>query len=398
MSDLETFRADVREWLAENCPEGVRGPGRGGMQDVVWGGRRPSFPNDDARVWLERAVERGFAVPAWPVEYGGAGLSKEEARVLRKEMRRIGARDPLFSYGIAMLAPVLFEYGTDEQKKQHLPPIARGEIRWCQGYSEPAAGSDLAGLQCKAVLEGDEYVVNGQKIWTSDADVSDWIFCLVRTNTEVPKHDGISFLLIDMQSPGVSVTPIELVSGSSPFCQTFFDDVRVPASQRVGEENGGWTIAKRLLQHERSMLSESVGGSGSTTRRSLVDVAREALGAPEGRLPEASLRDELVQLQMDRLCYGATMQRSTDAARAGRGVGSETSMFKLYLSEHQQRTSDWRQRVVGAAGLGWDGEGFSDEELKATRDWLYSKAATILGGTSEIQLNIIAKRVLGLPD
>jgi acyl-CoA dehydrogenase len=397
MSDLESFRSDARQWLEENCPPGVRVPGRG-MQDVVWGGRRPSFPNDDARIWLERAAQRGWTVPTWPTEYGGAGLSKAEAKALRQEMKRIGARDPLFSYGIAMLAPVLMQYGSEEQKREHLPPIARGEIRWCQGYSEPAAGSDLASLQCRAVPDGDDYVVNGQKIWTSDADVSDWIFCLVRTDPQAPKHDGISFVLIDMQTKGVSVTPIELISGSSPFCQTFFDDVRVPVANRVGKENGGWTIAKALLQHERAMLSESVGGSGGRKRRSLLDVARDAMRAPEGRLPESALRDEFAQLQMDRLCYNATLQRSMDAARAGHGPGAESSMFKLYLSELSQRNSDWRQRVVGAEGLGWDGDGFDEDELKATRDWLYSKAATILGGTSEIQLNIIAKRVLGLPD
>jgi len=397
MSDLESFRSETREWLQKHCPEGVRQPSRG-MQDVVWGGRRWSFANEDVRVWLERMAERGWTVPNWPREYGGGGLSKAEAKVLRQELKRIGARDPLFSYGIAMLAPVLLEYGTEEQKREHLPPIARGEIRWCQGYSEPGAGSDLASLQCRALRDGDDYVVSGQKIWTSDADVSDWIFCLVRTDTSAAKHDGISFVLIDMESAGVSVSPIELISGASPFCQTFFDDVRVPLRNRVGPENGGWAIAKRLLEHERSMLSESVGGSGGGKRRSLLDVAREALGAPEGRLPEPALRDELAQLQMDRLCYAATLQRSSDAARAGHGPGSESSMFKLYLSELNQRQSDWRQRAVGAGGLGWDGEGFSDGELKATRDWLYSKAASILGGTSEIQLNIIAKRVLGLPD
>jgi alkylation response protein AidB-like acyl-CoA dehydrogenase len=396
MSDLDGFRRETRQWLEENCPPAMRTPAQG-MAETVWGGRRPSFPSDDARIWLERAVERGFTVPQWPVEYGGAGLDKAEAKILREEMRALRCRAPIFNYGISMLAPVLLEYGTDEQKAQHLPPIARGEIRWCQGYSEPGAGSDLASLQCRALRQGDEYLVNGQKIWTSDADVSDWIFCLVRTDTKVPKHDGISFLLIDMEWKGVSVSPIPLISGSSPFCQTFFDDVHVPADQLIGKENGGWTIAKKLLQHERAMLSESVGGGGGK-RESLVDVARRSLGAPEGELPDATLRDELVQLQMDRLCYGATLQRSADSAKAGRGPGAEGSMFKLYISELTQRRSDWRQRVVGAEGLGWDGDEFSDNELKFTRDWLYGKAGTILGGTSEIQLNIIAKRVLGLPD
>jgi alkylation response protein AidB-like acyl-CoA dehydrogenase len=395
VADLSSFQSEIRAWLEANCPASMRTPAPG-LKENVWGGRRSGFPSEDARIWLERCVERGFTVPEWPTAYGGAGLSKEEARALRKEMKALGCRAPLFNYGISMLAPVLFEYGSEEQKREHLPPIARGEIRWCQGYSEPGAGSDLANVQCRAVRDGDDYVVNGQKIWTSDADFSDWIFCLVRTDPDAPKHDGISFLLIDMESPGISVSPIPLISGASPFCQTFFDDVRVPARHLIGQENGGWTLAKRLLQHERAMLSDGTAGGGK--RESLVDVARRALGAPSGPLPDATLRDELVQLQMDRLCYRATIQRSTDAARAGQGMGPETSMFKLYLSEMGQRSSDWRQRVVGAEGLGWDGDAFSEDELKITRDWLYGKASTILGGTSEIQLNIIAKRVLGLPD
>jgi len=396
MSDLETFRSETRSWLEENCPAEMRTPPE--KTDTVWGGRRATFPNEDARLWLERCVEKGFTAPEWPVEYGGAGLSRKEARILRAEMKELHCRPPIFNYGLLMLAPVLLEYGTDEQKAEFLPPIARGEIRWCQGYSEPGAGSDLAGLQCRAVRDGDEYVVNGQKIWTSDADVSDWIFCLVRTNTDVAKHDGISFLLFDMETKGVSVSPIPLISGASPFCQTFFDEVHVPARNLIGKEDGGWTIAKRLLQHEREMLSESTAGARPTQKKTLVDVARESLGSPEGPLSDRVLRDELAQLYMDRLCYSATLERSRDLALAGIGPGAETSMFKLYLSELGQRNSDWRHRVVGARGLGWDGDAFEDEELQTTREWLYGKASTILGGTSEIQLNIIAKRVLGLPD
>ncbi len=394
MSDLDTFRHETREWLEANCPAGVRDSSQ---QMGVWGGRRATFPNDDARTWLERMVEKGWTVPTWSKEYGGAGLSEDEANILTQEMQRIEANAPLFSFGMAMLAPALMEFASEEQKLEFLPPIARGEIRWCQGYSEPGAGSDLASLRTRAVRDGDHYVVNGSKIWTSDADVSDWIFALVRTDPDVPKHEGISFLLIDMETPGVSISPIELISGASPFCETFFDDVRVPAANRIGEENKGWNIAKRLLQHERAMLSQG-GRVRGPMRKSLVEVARDVMRAPEGPLPEAALREELVQFEMDRLCYGATFQRSADAAKAGRGPGPETSMFKLYLSEMNQRGSDLRQRIVGADGLGWEGEGFSKEELQITREWLYGRAGTILGGTSEIQMNIIAKRVLGLPD
>jgi len=394
MTDIDTFRRETRAWLEANCPAGVRGASE---PMAVWGGRRAVFPNEDSRIWLERMVEKGWTVPTWPKKYGGAGLSEAEAKVLSEEMQRLKANSPLFSFGIAMLAPALMEFASEEQKLEFLPPIARGEIRWCQGYSEPGAGSDLASLRTRAVRDGDYYVVNGSKIWTSDADKSDWIFALVRTNPDVPKHDGISFLLIDMETPGVSVSPIELISGASPFCQTFFDDVRVPVANRIGEENKGWNIAKRLLQHERAMLAQ--GGRGaSPQRKSLVELAREAMRAPEGPLPEAAIREELAQWEMDRLCYGATFQRSADAAKSGRGPGPETSMFKLYLSEMNQRGSDLRQRIVGADGIGWEGEGFKKDELQITREWLYGRASTILGGTSEVQMNIIAKRVLGLPD
>ncbi|MBH81694.1 MAG: acyl-CoA dehydrogenase [Gammaproteobacteria bacterium] len=397
MSDLETFRADTRAWLEENCPSGVRQPDA--PPAAVWGGRRAEFYNDDAKVWLERMAEKGWTVPTWPTEYGGGGLSNDEAKVLREEMQRIRANPPLFSFGISMLGPALLEFANEEQKKEHLTRIARGEIRWCQGYSEPGAGSDLASLRTRAVREGDHYVVNGSKIWTSDANHSDWIFCLVRTDPDVPKHNGISFLLIDMETPGVSVSPIQLISGASPFCETFFDDVRVPAANLVGVENDGWNIAKRLLQHERAMLGEGARSSAMGPRRkTLLEVARETLDAPEGRLPDAVIRDEMVQLEMDQACYKSTFQRSADAAKAGRGPGPETSMFKLYLSEMGQRGSDLRQRIVGAEGLGWSGAEFDAEEVQIAREWLYGRASSILGGTSEVQMNIIAKRVLGLPD
>ena len=396
MSDLQVFRSDTRAWLEENCPEGVRQPGA--PIQPVWGGRKAEFPNQDSKLWLERMADRGWTVPTWPEEYGGGGLNADEAKVLREEMQRLKANAPLFSFGISMLGPALMEFANEEQKKLHLNRIARGEIRWCQGYSEPGSGSDLASLRTKAVREGDHFVINGSKIWTSDANHADWIFCLVRTDFDVPKHNGISFILIDMETPGVSVSPIELISGASPFCQTFFDEVKVPAENLIGEENNGWTIAKRLLQHERAMLGEGMRGSSGPKRKTMLEVARESMNAPEGQLPDGTLRDEMVQLEMDQACYQSTFQRSADAAKAGRGPGPETSMFKLYLSELGERGSDLRQRVVGADGLGWAGDDFDETEIQIAREWLYGRASTILGGTSEIQMNIIAKRVLGLPD
>ena len=383
----EEFRAEIRAWLQANCPASMRTPFLPGHE--VWGGRRRTFPSDDARIWFERAVERGFTVPSWPKEYGGAGLSREQARILDHEMRSMGCRSPLISFGIWMLAPVLMEYATDEQKAEHLPAIARGEIRWCQGYSEPGSGSDLASLATRAVLHGDHYVVDGAKVWTSHADQSDWMFCLVRTDAEGPKHDGISFLLIDMTTPGITTRPIPLISGSSPFCETRFDGVRVPARNLVGREGGGWQIAKKLLEHERSIIS---------VMRDRAPEEAESLPAMLKRCGDASLRDRVIQAELDFLCNRLTLERTAEAAKAGRGPGAASSMFKLYGTELNKRRKELRVELAGYQGLGWEAPGFEPGELQITREWLRSRANSIEGGTSEIQLNIIAKRVLGLPD
>ena len=398
MIDLEEFREETRNWLDVNCPRSCCGPDNI-LPDIIWGGRLQQYEHEDVRLWMDKLVAKGWTVPTWPKTYGGAGLSKDEAQILAEEMLRKDTRSPLYSFGMSMLAPAMMEFATEEQKLEHLPRIARGEIRWCQGYSEPGAGSDLASLQCRAVRDGDEYVVTGQKIWTSSADVSDWIFCLVRTDTSAPKHEGISFLLIDMATPGVTTKPIELISGASPFCETFFDNVRVPVINRIYDENKGWQVAKALLLHERTMLAAGNRGSRATIgRRSLLKVARDAMDTPVGRLPDESLRSEIAQSEMDRLCYEATLRKNNEARLAGNGMGPEGSMFKLYLSELNQRVADLRQRLNGAESLVWDGEDLNEEDQAVTREWLYGKAATILGGTSEVQMNIISKRVLGLPD
>ena len=259
MSNIDQFRSSTRDWLKDNCPASCQGPDNA-LPDIIWGGRLQEYPDPDVKLWMDKLIEKGWTVPGWAEEFGGAGLTKEEEKVLRDEMHAIGTYSPLYSFGISMLAPALMEYATEEQKREHLPRVASGEIRWCQGYSEPGAGSDLASLQCKAVRDGDDYVINGQKVWTSTADVSDWIFCLVRTDPNAAKHDGISFILIDMATEGVSTKPIELISGASPFCETFFDNVRVPVANRIHEENKGWSVAKALLLHERTMLAANSRG------------------------------------------------------------------------------------------------------------------------------------------
>jgi alkylation response protein AidB-like acyl-CoA dehydrogenase len=396
MSDLEAFRRDTRAWLEANVPASVRGMGNDPLHGV-WGGRRFVFSNPDQKAWLERAAGRGLTAPTWPKEYGGGGLSGEEAKVLAQEMARLRAPQPLIGFGLTMIGPTLLRFGDEAQKREHLPKIARGEIRWCQGYSEPAAGSDLASLQCRAVPDGSDFIVNGTKIWTSYADHADWIFCLVRTKTDGKKQDGITFLLVDMATPGVSVSPIRLISGSSPFCETHFVDVRVPQRNVVNGVNGGWTVAKALLGHERSMIADAFGTGGGGKRQGLADLARRYLGG-NGELSDAVLRDQIAQNEMDTRAFLLTVQRARDAAKAGHQPGPESSLFKVYATELNQRRHELMVRLAGPQGLGWEGPGFEDDELERTRDWLRSRANTIEGGTSEVQRNIIAKRVLGLPD
>ncbi len=398
MENLDSFRTEIGKWLEANCPPSMRKP-MGPDEDLNWGGRDKVYENLEEKQWLDRMASRGFTTPTWPKQYGGGGLSSAEARVLAEEMRRLHCRPALVSFGITMLGPVLLQYGNEAQKSEHLPKIVRGEIRWCQGYSEPGAGSDLAGLQTRAEDKGDHYLVNGQKIWTSYADYADWIFCLVRTNPTAAKHDGISFLLFDMRSPGVSVSPIKLISGSSPFCQTFFQDVKVPKTNLVGKLDGGWTIAKALLQHEREMIGGmGLGMGGSGGGGSLDQLAKEYCGTESGRIADPVIRDQVAQHMMDTRCFTTTLRRSGDEAKSGTGPGAASSMFKLYGTEMNKRRYELLVKVLGSQALGWEGDGFNTRELGTTREWLRSKGNSIEGGTSEVQLNIIAKRVLGLPD
>jgi len=397
MSSAEEFRRETRAWLEQNCPPSMRRTLSGNALDaseVCWGGRKYRFASEDQRLWLERMAARGWTAPTWPREYGGAGLDKAEAKILAEELRRIRALPPLESFGISMLGPAMLRYATHEQKLRFLPPITRGEIRWCQGYSEPNSGSDLAGLQTRAEDKGDHYLVNGQKIWTSYADKADWIFCLVRTDPAAPKHEGISFLLFDMETQGVATRPIRLISGASPFCETFFDNVRVPKDQLVGELNRGWDIAKYLLTHEREMISGMFGVMGSG-QASTADLARERLGLRDGRIADAGLREDVTRLQMDAEAFRLTLERVRDEAKAGLGTGAASSLLKYYGTELNKRRQELQLAISGTDGLGWEGEAF-DEGVVA-RTWLRSKGNSIEGGTSEIQLNVIAKRILGLP-
>jgi alkylation response protein AidB-like acyl-CoA dehydrogenase len=322
-------------------------------------------------------------------------LSVEEAKILTEEMRSIKAPLPLVGMGTAMIGPTLLELGDDDQKARHLPKIASGEIRWCQGYSEPGAGSDLASLQTKAVVDGDDYIVNGSKIWTSGAELADWIFCLVRTDAKASKHEGISFILFSMDAPGVTVKPIELIAGSSPFCETFFDDVHALRADRIGTENRGWSIAKRLLQHERLSIG---GASTPDPSNRLSNIAKEYIGVVNNRIADSSLRDSIINYEMGSRAFKLTTQRSAQENAKGESITFATSMFKYYSTELTCSEDELKLKVMGTRSLGWEGDSFSSREITATRRWLFDKALTIAGGSSEVQLNIIAKRVLGLPD
>lgn len=393
MSELEQFRTEVQQWLEANCPESQRQPIT--REEQYWGGRRGEFASKDAQLWFESMRDKGWIAPEWPTEYGGGGLSAREARVIKEEMKAMGARTPVFGIGLWMLGPAVLEFGNEAQKQQHIRGILNGEIRWAQGYSEPGAGSDLASLQCKAEDKGDHFLVNGSKIWTTGADKCDWIFCLVRTSSDGKKQEGISFLLIDMDNPGVTTAPIPLISGASEFCQTFFTDVKVPKENLVGELNKGWSVAKALLVHERKLMAEM----GTEIPRKIMlpnQAAREYLEFENGKIANAELRNALVEYDMLMQAVGLTHFRTFEEKAAG--IRSAAPLVMKYVGTEAEKTkSELLLAIMGSRGIGWEGEGFNEAELDTLRLWAMSKAMTIAGGTSEVQLNVVAKNVLQLP-
>ncbi len=386
------FRAEMRAWLESNCPASMRGPNQG-LEDICWGGRKWVFASEDQRLWLERAASVGLTVPDWPCEYGGAGLTGEQKHIFHEEMARIDARSPLESFGIWMLGPALLKFGSEAQKRAHLPPISRGEIRWCQGYSEPEAGSDLASLRTRAIELDDHFVVDGQKIWTSYADEADWIFCLVRTDTVAPKHLGISFLLLDMETPGISTRPIPLISGKSPFCETRFESVKVPRQNLVGPVNGGWTIAKYLLSHEREMIGG--GAQGLKDGQPLHTIIRNSFSADRNPLSDPVFRHRVAQTDIDSLALEQTVDRYMEDAAAGQEIGDRSAVIKFLSAELNKQKQSLVLEASGFDGLTWSAARSDGSSI--ARNWLRSKANSIEGGTTEIMLGIIAARLLGLP-
>ncbi len=388
---LNPFRKETRTWLEENCPLTMRGQIKD-VNDLYWGGRQGAFPSDDHKVWFERMHAKGWIAPHWDKKYGGGGLSDREHKILMEEMARLRCKPPLFSFGLAMLGPALLKFASETQKEHYLNDIVNAKIRWCQGYSEPNAGSDLAGLQMKAEDKGDHYLVNGSKIWTSFGDLADWIFCLVRTNSEGKKQDGISFMLIDMQSEGTATRPIRLISGKSPFTETFFNDVKVPKENLVGELNKGWTIAKYLLTHERQMI----GGIGETDEKlNVLEIVNDAIGSVNGKLNDTILRTALARHEMNREIFALTIDRAIDEAKAGNDSGALSSLFKYYGTELNVEAMELIMSASGSDALMMDDS--ADKHAFLARRFLRSKGNTIEGGTSEVQLNIISKNILGLP-
>jgi len=400
-TDLDAFRTEVRAWLEANYPAELRDPNAKTDPEAVWGGRAFVGSSDPQSVWMRRAAERGLTAPTWPKDYGGGGLTPAQARVVDQELAKGRYRPPLLSFGIWMLGPVLLEYANEEQKREHMPKIIGGEIRWCQGYSEPGAGSDLASLATRCEDKGDHWLINGQKVWTSYADKADWCFCLVRTDA-TKKHEGVSFVLIDMRSPGVETRPIQLISGESPFCETFFTDVKIPKGNLVGKVNGGWEIAKRLLQYERQNISAGFGeggGVGGGTTSDLGELAKSYVGVEaSGRLADLDLRQRITKNKMDFQALRQTIARTAAESRASNGPSAATSIIKYQAAESAKERSELMVEAMGSQGLGWEGEGFTPTELAAVHGWLRAKANSIEGGTSEINLNVVSKRVLGLPD
>ena len=391
---IDAFRAEARDWLAAHFPQSLA---HAPMTLSALEG--PGDVSADEAAWTKAMGDKGWGVPTWPKQYGGGGLSRTEARVLTEEMQKIGAWNPIGGMGVMMFGPTLLEYGTEAQKQEHIPNIAKGLVRWCQGYSEPGAGSDLASLQMSAEDKGDHYLVNGQKTWTSGGQWADKCFALVRTD-KTKKHEGISFLLIDMDAPGVTVKPIRMISGASPFCETFFDNVKVPKDNLVGVEGQGWTIGKRLLQHERSSLS---GGGGSAGRmmggKAVSALAKDYRGTDaEGRIADADLRMRIVRHEMDSRAFMLTLRRAALESKSNQGPSAASSIMKNVGARVTQDRAELGIEIMGMNGLGWEGEGFSEDEIAQTRTWLWGKAVSIYGGSSEIQNNVIAKRILGMLD
>jgi alkylation response protein AidB-like acyl-CoA dehydrogenase len=388
--ELDDFRAEARAWIEANFPPTLKGK-------AVLATAEVTTSNAELKAWRKAIGLKGWATPTWPAEYGGGGLSAQQARALSQEMAKLGAFNPMmFGMGVTMIGPTILDYGTPEQKAKHIPPIVRGDVQWCVGYSEPNAGSDLASLQMKCEDAGDHWVINGQKTWTSGAQYSDWCGALVRTDFSAKKHDGISFMLIDMHQPAIDPRPIALIAGASPFCETFFTDAVAPKENLLGKLNGGWSVGKRLLQHERASQTGAPSGGRSVP---LQEIAKRYVEVDDqGRIADTDLRTRITRHLMDARIHGLTLARVMAESKEASGATNGASVLKNSATIVAQTRAELTLEIMGAQGLGWQGDTFNQEEIETVRGWLAGKAMSIYGGSVEIQNNIISKRILGLPD
>ncbi len=386
------FRDEVRAFIADNYPASLRG-----KQD-----EGDELAKEDFLSWHKVLAKKGWVAPAWPVEYGGTGWTSTQRYIWSEETARADCIR-LMPFGLAMVGPVIYTFGTPEQKAQFLPRILSGEDWWCQGYSEPGAGSDLASLRTKAERDGDDYVVNGQKTWTTMAQHADWGFFLVRTSPDAKMQEGISFLLIDMKSPGITVRPIITLGGEHEVNEVFLDNVRVPISNRVYEENKGWTCAKFLLAHERV----GIAGVASSKRgvEKLKTVAATEMDGDRALLANPFFRRKVAELEIDLAALEYTELRTLAGMAAGKNPGPESSVLKIKGSEIQQRLTELTLEMAGHYGAPYfRGFGEGDNEHPIGQEWanraaptyFNARKTTIYGGSNEIQRNVIAKMVLGL--
>jgi alkylation response protein AidB-like acyl-CoA dehydrogenase len=405
------FREEVRTFIHDRLPEryravleaeegdGASEPGEEGGEYA--GGWQADRKSDDAKArdtaiqWANALAEKGWIAPHWPKEYGGAGLSVVEQFIYNQEIAKAGA-PAVGGMGVSLIGPTLIVHGSDEQKAQHLPKILSGEVAWAQGYSEPGAGSDLASLQTRAVRDGDDYVVNGQKIWTSGAQFADWLFALVRTDPEAPKHRGISFLVMDIKTPGITVRPLTDMAWTQPFNETFFEDVRVPAKNLVGEENRGWYVGMTLLDFERSGISGAVSYDRDIHR--LIDFVNSEQGRRQTRPDMQTVRLEIADRKIETEVLFNFAFRIVSMQNKGLVPNYEASVNKLFGSELHQKLSRTGTKAFGLYANVWDTRS-AQAPMRAhfTHDYVRSVPHTIFSGSSEIQRNVIATRGLGLP-
>ena len=393
---IDDFRLEVSTWLEENFPKSLNGK----ASELSLGKNVSGKLVADSDTWRKNLAAQGWGIPTWPLEYGGAGLSQKHAQIINEEMDKRGAFNPipmLAGMGVTMVGPTILEYGTEAQKRRHLPRMASGEIFWCLGYSEPGAGSDLASLATKAEDKGDHWLINGQKVWTSGADIAQWCGALVRTDPKAKKRSGISFVMFPMDQPGVRTRPVKLISGDSPFCEMFFDDAKAEKDELLGDLNDGWSLGKRLLQHERQ--SQTGEGGPATGGEFLGDIAKRYVGTNEnGTLEDTDLRLRLANHLMDEKAHKLTIRRIMAEAKGNVEVTAVASILKNSATDVAQSRTELLMELMGSQGLGWEGNEYNQDELASVRMWLGVKAMSIYGGSYEVQKNIISKNILGLPE